>query len=226
MSSLSAIITPGAVVHASQSQRQPNPRNRHMGLADCDQTFTPMEMPADGFTLNAALKYLPYRYFPLALGQLDEVRLQADKYRARWLALPVDPRVAIPAFDNLDTTQRCNNGSILYGFNFAAIDGTTDDFEVNVAIMCDQQQYFDQTVDSTTLRPQGSAGQGTNLYPTLFEPVCLWGNPYPQLKVVIANKANTPQRCQLVIHLAEPCSAQGSGVGPAPTFPWQYPVTR
>ena len=205
---------------ARSHQRQPSPRNRMAGLADLDQTFLPMEMPADGFSMNAALKYLPYRYFPLALGQLDELRVCAEEYRARWLVLPLDVTVPILAFDNFDSTQRVNNGSVLYGFNFVAVDGEVADFEVNISIICDQQQYFDQTVDATTLRPTPAAALGTDLFPVLFEPVCLWGNPYPQLKVVIANKADVDQRCQLLIHLAEPCQAQGSGSGPLPAYPW------
>lgn len=210
----------------ARAQRQPNPRNRMVGMADCDQTFVVGEMVADGFSMNAALRYLPYRYFPLALGQLDEIRQQTSNYRARWLVAPLDVTVAIPSFGSLDMTQRVNNGSILYGYNFAAVDGVVSDFEVNITEICNQEQQFDQTVDATCLRPTPAAAQGTDLFPVLFEPRELWGNPQPQLKIVITNKASSAQRCQLLIHLTEPCNAQGPGSGPLAPFPWDQPQVR
>lgn len=208
------------------SQRQPSPRNRMAGLSDMDQTFTPGEMVADGFSMNAALRYLPYRYFPLALGQLDEIRARATQYRARWLVTPLDVRVPIPRNGSWDTTQRVNNGSILYGFNFAAVDGTVADYTVNIEELCSQQPWFDQRAEATSLRPTPAGVAGTDLFPVLAEPRLLVGDPYPQLKITITNKADANQRCQLLMHLAEPCEAQGPGSGPLAPFPWDQPLVQ
>lgn len=189
-----------------------------------DQTFTIQEMFADGFSMNAALRYLPYRFFPLALGQLDQIRENAAYYRARWLVAPVDVTVPIPAFGNLETTQRANNGSILYGFNFAAVDGNVSDFEINIREICNQESWFDQTVDATVIRPTPAAAAGTDLFPVLFEPRILWGDPHPQLNITIGNKASAAQRCQLLVMLAEPCVDQSPTPGPLAPFPWDQPV--
>lgn len=205
-------------------QRQPNPRNRMKGLADCDQTWAPMEMIADGFTMNAALKYLPYRYFPLALGQLDELRKRHGEYRARWITVPQDVNTVIGPFGEFTTTQRVNNGSVLFGFNFCVVGmGSVSDFEVVVGEICTETQWFDQSIDATGLRPTPAAAGGTDLFPVIVEPQVLRGSPQPQLKVVITNKSSAARSCQLLLHLAEPCSAQGVDAGSLPHFPWQYP---
>jgi hypothetical protein len=86
--------------------------------------------------------------------------------------------------------------------------------------------YFSAPVQGDKLRPSGNAAGGTNLYPVLIEPRLVSGDPHPQLKVNITNKASADQRCQLLIHTAEPCAVMGPGFGAQPRLPWEArPVT-
>ncbi len=199
-------------------QRHPSPRNRMSGHYDCDMTAAPMPMIADGFSMNSSLRYLPYRSFPLALGQLDELRQARANYREKLLCFPFDVSVPIPARENFDAGQYVNPGSILWGFSFAALDGNASDFDVNITDICAEEGYFEETVEATTLRPQ-AVGTATNLFPVLTEPRVLSGYPI-SIRVVIANKAAVDQRCQFVVHLAEPCSLQEGRVAqPLPKLP-------
>lgn len=198
--------------------RVPNTRNRMAGLNDLDQSSPGMETPADGFSMNADLRYLPYRSFPLFLGQLDELRQCKDEFRARYLTIPYQAGFAIPAYQTFDTGQRTSPGTIVWGLQFAALDGTPNDFRVQITDICSQSSFFSQALVASALRPSGV----TDLYPVLIEPRCVSGGSNSGLKVEITNLAATSQRCQLVLMCAEPCSVQGSGPGAAPPFPWSY----
>lgn len=191
-------------------QRVPCPRNLVRGMPDQDMTNVPTTPYADGFSFNAALKYLPYRSFALLLGQLDELREQGHLYRARYLVIPFDVTIAIPQFETLDTTQNAAPGTILWGYNFAAVDGANTDFDVQVGDVCSGETYFENTIVSVGLRPTGASDQ----YPVLTEPRHLIGRPHPKLRITISNKTAGAKRCQLMLHLAEPCSTQERQIAP------------
>lgn len=205
-----------------EQQRQPCPRNRAWFSPDWDQTFVQQPMVPTGFNYNASLQYLPYHSFPLFVSQLDELTAQRGHYRARWLCVP-DGLVAIDGPGNFDSNEHVNSGSIVYGFSFAAVDGNTADFEVGVGDVCSGHQFFEGTIVATALRP-GAIGTATGANPVLIEPYEVQGEPHPQLDIRIRNKATASQRCQLIVHLAEPCAVQGDGPSQLPRFPWSLPA--
>lgn len=198
--------------------RHPQPRNRGRGLADLDQSEITQHSEADGFTLNANLRYLPYRSFPLFLGNLDQIRQNKDNYRFRVLTLPYNLIDPIPAYENFDGGQTVQTGTCVWGLSFAALDGSASDFEVQIYDTCSGVPFFSEPINAGFLRPTG----GTDLYPILIEPRLIVGNPRPSLRVNIANKASAGQRCQLAILCSEPCKVMGPGYGPIPQLPWDY----
>ena len=60
----------------------------------------PLVIPqkVDGFSYNTQLLYLPQRYFPNALAELDILR-RANNYRPRWFVIPDDIGIPIAPFD-------------------------------------------------------------------------------------------------------------------------------
>ena len=203
-----------------KNNRVPAPRNQMKGLMDYDMTFCPGLTPADGFSMNAALRYLPYRSFTLYLGQLDELRCCKGEYRGRDFVIPFDLDIAIPAFGTLKYQQQMHPGTVIWGFHFAAVDGEVGDFTVQVKDLnsmigdrCIPYQFFyGEGTDATALRPTGLAG--ADLYPVLTEPYQV---EHPGLiDVTIGNKGAEEQRCQLVIRTAEPCSVMGRGYNRMP----------
>lgn len=199
-------------------RRFPSPRNRAAGLADLDQSAMLVETPADGFSMNMNLRYLPERYFPLSLGLLDQIRQHRDSFRMRILTLPYNLTAAIPAFENFDGAQNVLSGTCVWGFSFAALDGTESDFEIQVYDTCSGLAFFSQPVSGNMIRPNGTTG----LFPYIVEPRLVTGRPKPALQVNIANKASSAQRCQLAILCSEPCDDQGYGNDRIPSFPWDY----
>lgn len=203
------------------NRRVPMPRNQMKGLADYDMTFCPGVTPADGFSLNAALRYLPYRSFPLYLGQLDDLRCCRGEYRNRDFVIPFDLEITIPAFGTLPYQQQMHPGTIIWGLTFAAIDGEASDFTVQIKDLntmigdrCIPYQFFyGDGTDANALRPNGPT-TGADLYPVLIEPYKV--EDPGLINVLIGNKGSEAQRCQLCIRTAEPCSVMGRGMGPMP----------
>jgi hypothetical protein len=194
------------------------------GLMDQDMTWADAVTPADGFTMNAALRYLPYRSFPLFLGQLDELRQAREKYRHKQYVVPFDLNIPIEAFGTLHYQQPIRPGTYIYGWQFAAIDGVITDYTVQVRDTCSGYKFFEaEGTLATALRPSGPAGV-IDLYPVLIEPFEV--KPPPQrltglVDVWITNNASADQRCQFVLHCAEPCGRSGDW---AKTLPTDLPI--
>lgn len=204
--------------YTGRGSRQPNNRNRQIGVGDIDQSCLASYTPADGFTLNANLRYLPYRSFPLFVGQLDEIRAQANDYRMRVLTIPYNFNVPIGAYTEFTTIQSVTPGSVVYGLGFGVLDGEVTDFEVQIVDVCSNIPFFSEPIGAAALRPTGL----TDTYPVLLEPRCVAGDGQTGLEVYITNKAAVAQRCQLLIYMAEPCWVQGPGIAAYPENPAQY----
>ena len=216
-------ITDQAMIDAAAAQRVACPRNRQWYSADWDQTFEPITMDANGFNLQGSLRYLPYRSYPLYVAQLTELMKVKGSYRARYICSPfgLDP---IPGPGNVDRNEHVNVGTIIYGFNFAAVDGNVSDFEVGITDACSNQSLFEGT-PVATMFDSGGAGAVTGLSPVLIEPRLVdSAGGHPKITIRIRNKVTTDQRCQLVIFCAEPCAVQGRGPGRTPSFGWQRPA--
>lgn len=210
----------------THTQRRPQPRNQMRGLMDQDMTFAPAVTCADGFSMNADLRYLPYRSFSLYLGQLDELRGERTKYRGKTYVVPHDLNIAIDPFGTLHYQQPIRPGTIMWGWGFAAIDGTVGQFTVQVRDTCSGYKFFDgEGTLATALRPLniGAAG-AANLFPVLMEPYVVLPPPRRLtglIDVYITNNASVAQRCQLCIRCAEPCGRAGDW---AKTLPTDLPI--
>lgn len=200
-SGLSRGAGPGGI-----ARRHPHPRNKKLGLADIDMSAEVQSVVADGISMNAALRFLPERSFPAFFGHLDYIRCNKDHYRARYVTLPFDASQPIEARDTNVTVQKLNVGSIVWGLNFDAVDGSLSDFEVQISDIHTSRKLWSQSVQATALSADGS----TDLYPVIIEPLYMRAprGSDPKLKVEITNKASSDQRCQLLVLVAEPCSTQ------------------
>lgn len=206
-----------------KNQRRPQPRNQMAGLMDQDMTWAPAVTIADGFSMNAALRYLPYKSFALYLGQLDELRSCREQYRGKTYVVPHDLNIAIEAFGTLRYQQPMRPGTVIYGWQFAAIDGTENDFTVKVRDTCAGYDFFDaEGTRATALRPLNTPPD--LLFPVLIEPYVVLPPPkrlVGMIDVYITNNNVAAQRCQLCIRCAEPCGRAGDW---AKTLPTDLPI--
>ncbi len=158
-------------------------------------------VPVDGFLLNCRLKWLPERYAPNALGQLDFLRHSTD-YRARWYGVPQDPSQVIGAGRTLLYQVRVVPGSWLWGWSFASIGIGEDQFYVQIGDKCTNKTFFSSPVTGNALR---STDTTANIFPVLFAQPYLVRAP-GLLDVQITNRDVAVDRiAQLLIHAAEPC---------------------
>lgn len=163
----------------------------------------------DGFTLNAALLYLPNRFFPNALAQLDVLR-RAANYRARWHISPDDFNQPIAAYDTLQHQIHVNTGSYLWGWTFAIYTPVANQRPVEVTAIgnilvqitdsCSGIPFFSDFKTASDMRPNGNS----QLWPVVLSQPRLILEP-GLINIEIANAAATPAYCQLLLHFAEPC---------------------
>src|SRR4051812_45973140 len=110
-----------------------------------------LKQVVDGFTYNTMLQYLPLRFFPHALSQLDILRRAAD-YRARWFVVPDDLGQPIEPFDTFYYQINVAEGSYLWGWEFAAVSATDPD---GAPAEVTAKDLLIQAVDSCTGVPLG-----------------------------------------------------------------------
>lgn len=172
-------------------------------------TVTGYKEPCDGFTLSAALRYLPMRSFPLYLTNLDPIRtVQVCGFRQRLHPVPFDVAIPIAATETLLYQQRVPQGTILYGLQFVALDGEPTDYFFNILNPCTGNKLFSSPVRGSWGVPGNGAPAGfrTGLRPVLLDaPIQLVREGI--LQVEITNTLTTNSRCQLVLVCAEPCDA-------------------
>jgi hypothetical protein len=186
-----------------------------------DQTI-PLKQVVDGFSYNASLKYLPNRFFPNALAQLDILR-RAANYRPRWWAIPDTPNTVQP-YDTFYMQCEVADGSYLWGYNFCvlAAEGPSDGPEISeptdlpkimAPVSVAPTDLCIQVVDSCTGIPlfQDYANGGamtingdSRMYPILLTQPRLILEP-GLVNVSIANRTANTIVCQLLLHFAEPC---------------------
>jgi hypothetical protein len=82
------------------------------------QMLAQVERPViDGFCLDLTTLFVPGRYIPAALGQLEALR-KSGLYRSRWYAVPEEP-ITIAAYDTFEQQVRIVPGSYLWGITSA-----------------------------------------------------------------------------------------------------------
>ncbi len=163
----------------------------------------------DAFSYNTQLKYLPYRYFPNALAQMDILR-RAASLRARWFVVPDDIDQPVAPYDTLYYQIEMAGGSYLYGYMFASISATDPN---GSPISTTAADLLIQMVDSCTGIPlaqdfQNGFGNHTNFtsraLPILLTQPRLILDP-GLVNVEISNRTANTINCQLLILTAEPC---------------------
>lgn len=163
----------------------------------------------DGFTFNTSLQYLPVRFFPNALAQLDILR-RAENYRARWFVVPDDLDQPIQPFDTFYYQINVAQGSYLWGYSFSTISATDPN---GAPVETTAKDILIQIVDSCTGVPLGvdfwnggasHSSAAARLTPTLLTQPRLILEP-GLCNVELSNRTANTITCQILLHFAEPC---------------------
>ena len=196
-----------AAYDPNRSLRQPN--YSPSGAPARPQRTSTLAQVVNGFSYNTQLLFLPDRYFPNALAQLDVLR-RAANYRPRWFTVPDDIDQPIQPYDTLYYQIEMAADSYVWGYSFAslsALDPNGDPAETTAA------DLLIQAVDSCTGIPlfqdfANGAGCHSNFsarcLPTILTQARLILNP-GLVNVEISNRTANTITCQLLLHSAEPC---------------------
>ena len=173
--------------------------------------MTPAPLPqiVDGFSYNDQLIYLPNRYWPLALAELDILR-RANNLRPREWCVPDNFNSPILGYDTFQYQIQVAGDSYLWGYNFVSLSATTPD---NAPAATTAGDLLIQLTDSCTGFPifqdfVNGFGCSTTGNARCF-PILL---PKPRLilepgliNVEIANRTPNSIICQLRLRFAESC---------------------
>jgi hypothetical protein len=165
----------------------------------------------DGFSYNPNLLYLPCRFWPNALAQLDPLR-RAKNYRPRWIVVP-ESGEAIDAYDTFFFQFQVPEGCILWGYNFnsagvARLDRPPANFNLKLTDSCTGVQLFQDYANGGGLSAGvggGSANSNTKCVPILLsQPRVIIGSG--KIDAAIENSSTAAATCQWLLHFAEPCA--------------------
>ena len=168
-----------------------------------------LKQVVDGFSYNTMFNWLPVRYFPNALAQLDILR-RAANYRPRWWAIPDDIGQPIQPYDTYYYQCEVSSGSYLWGYMFASVSATDTDL---APVSTTASDILIQVTDSCTGIPlfQDFANGGGNhsdfssrMVPILLSQPRLILEP-GLVNVEIANRTGNLITCQLLLMFAESC---------------------
>jgi hypothetical protein len=178
---------------------------------------TALNTPFDGFTLNPAIRFLPYHFTPMALGQLDTLR-RANRYRMKIHALPDDFNQPLAAYETQEFQVQVSAGTYLWGvlfnqFNSSWVKVAPSGILWQVTEACNGLQLNSDfcggqgwTGFMTTPPNAGGSLPHLLVQPKLFlEP----GN----IAVELSNIGTTTTRMQLLLFFAEPCVVIEEGEG-------------
>jgi len=163
----------------------------------------------DGFSYNSNLLYLPCRFFPKALAQLDILR-RAVNYRPRWFVVPDDIDQPINPYDTLFYQFQISEGSLLWGWSFASLSAkapsgettttTASDLLLQLTDNCTGQRLFNDYANAGGLSTNATA----RCYPNLLSQARLIIGP-GEVEAAISNRTPNTITCQWLLHFAEPC---------------------
>lgn len=184
----------------------------------------------DGFSFDLRLKYLPYRWPPMALRLLNPLRRlalarQPGDPRSLWLTprvyvTPQDVTVPIPATNSIQRQIQVAPGSIIWGWSFAVFGaGEIRSFQIGVSDNASNYVIIPTWEIAHEFAPAGTAGTGTGFTPVLL------AQPYQvsdgnTLNVQVFNTDTVPRNCQFCIWTAAPANGvnvTGGRVLGAPT---------
>lgn len=151
----------------------------------------------DAFTINTRLEdQLPLRYIPRVIDRMGAVRTGPGRHR--WYSAPDDMRIAIPARQTFLHQVSAQPGSYLWGLSFHALDGTANQFLLQ--IWDGEQQH--PIAGSPVLASHFVTLESARFRPFLLAEPELLENGL--VNVEIHNTAAADQRCQLLLWITEP----------------------
>lgn len=191
----------------NKSLHQPLPPSAKGAPAQPEETVL-LAQVVDAFTYNTQLLYLPNRFFPNALAQLDILR-RAANYRPRWWVIPDDIDQPIQPYDTLYFQVEVPANSYLWGYSFTSVSAVSP---ADAPIATTASDLLIQVVDSCTGVPLGQDFQNGGGNSSDFDARCLPILLNPRLilapglvNVEISNRTPNTITCQLLLHFAEPC---------------------
>jgi hypothetical protein len=165
-------------------------------------------IPMDGFTLNPYTILKPYDYHAGALGQMDTLR-RANTYRARIHVVPDDFNQPLQPYETLEYEVKVAGGSYLWGVRFVAYDSqwaqaAPGGVTVQVTEACTGIELYREFTNPAAVAFYTTDTQGRGFHvPHLLTEPRLFLEP-GGVTVEVCNLTSTLQRCQLLLHFAEP----------------------
>lgn len=163
----------------------------------------------DAFSYNTSLLWLPLRFYPNCLVQLDILR-RAANYRPRWFVIPDDLDQPIQPYDTFYYQVNVNPGSYLWGYMFSSISATAPgggpvattaaDLLVQAVDACTGVGLFMDFINAAAAHANFNSRMGPVLL-TQPRPVLEPG----LVNCEISNKTANTITCQLLLLFAEPC---------------------
>lgn len=164
----------------------------------------------DGFTLNPAVRPVPYNYAAACLGQMEVLR-RANLYRARVYVCPDDAGWPIAAYDTFEIQIQMLPDSYLWGVQYT-------EFAAGTYTQVAGGNGLVQITDACTgleLYSEYASGNGITFFKAVPD---LRGDALPHLltqprliqkpglvNIEISNRDSAALRCQLLVMVAEPC---------------------
>ena len=192
MAFVTAQITPSSQSSSSpRSSSTPDPAERQVRTL------------VDGWLMNANIRYLPFRFAPRALNNLEKLRVLSDFYNPRWYVVPYDFNVPIAGTDTLEYQLEVVPESWLYAYYFSALAAENFNFMIQIKDACTGDLMYSNPCIATAFHSIGT----NRVWPILMSrPTCIH-NP-GLLSIFITNRDTVAHRCQLVLHFYEPKWAQ------------------
>jgi hypothetical protein len=168
-----------------------------------------INLPADGFTLNPAIRLWPYNYVAGALAQMDTLR-RAATYRPRIYAVPDDYNQPLDGYETLEYQIKLASGSYIWGMMFrqysagwAQQDPTSVVIQLSEA--CTGVPFYSEFSQAQGLAfyTASPLASGIAMPHILTQPRIILEPG--DVNVELCNLSSASQRCQLLIFTAEPC---------------------
>ena len=167
-----------------------------------------LDQVVDGFSYNTDLLYLPNRYFPNALSQLDILR-RAANFRARWFVIPDDIDQPLQPYDTLYFQIQVEPGAYLFGYMFSSISATASGSPVATTASDVLVQAVDSCSGVPLFQDFANGGGCHSDFTSRCLPILL---TQPRLvlapglvNVQLSNRTANTITCQLLMHFAVPC---------------------
>ena len=161
----------------------------------------------DGWILNTAIRYLPFRATPMLLGQMEPLR-RAYNYRVRNWVVPDDLATTIPARGQLNRQIRVAPDSYLWAASlwqfisegpFLFIPIAPADLSIQITDETTGCQLSSEFISGRVF----AEGTGQIIPPLMMQPRLIAAPGL--LSVQLANTSASAVTAQLVLYFLEPC---------------------